>query len=70
MRAQRDSDWLTGADADRDPEMIDVRGDAIDLGGKRDWVSGKMNEVAVVESRVAARWLLSASMWQALKEKP
>ena len=69
MGAQRDSDWFTRADTDRDPEMIDVRRDAIDLGGKRDWVSGKMNEVAVVESRVATRRLLSVSMWQALKEK-
>ena len=69
MSAQRDPDRFAGTDIDRDPKMIDVRRDAIDFGGERNRSAGKVDEVAVVESGVAARGLLSASMWQAFRER-
>jgi len=49
--------------------MIDVRRDAIDFRGEGNRSAGKMDEIAVVKSSVAARGLLSASMWQAFKER-
>lgn len=69
MSTERDADRLAGADADRDPEMIDVGRDTIDFRGERNWSAGKMNQVAMVKSKVAARGLLSASMWQAFRER-
>ena len=65
MSAQCDPDRFAGADTDRDPEMIDVRREAIDFRRERDRTADNVNEVPVVESKVAARGLLSASMWQA-----
>jgi hypothetical protein len=61
---------LSGAEADRDPEMIDVRWSTINFRGVCDWSSDNVNEIAVVETQVIARpALFSASVWQALKEK-
>ena len=69
MRAERDTDWFVGTDADRDPEMIDVRRDAIDFRGEGDGSSSEMDKVALVQPKVAPLGLLSASMWQAFKER-
>ena len=69
MSAERDANWFSGADTNRDPKMIDVRRDAIDFRGEGNRSAGKMDEIAVVKSSVAARGLLSASMWQAFKER-
>ena len=69
MSAQRDANWFAGANTNRDPEMIDVRRNAIDFRREGNRSAGKVNEIAVVESGVAARGLLSASMWQAFKER-
>jgi hypothetical protein len=70
VSAQRDADRFAGSNPDRDPEVIDVRHHPIDLRGEGNRCSGQMDEVAVAESREAARWFLSASVWQALKERP
>jgi hypothetical protein len=55
MRAQGDADRFAGADADRNPEMIYVRRDAIDFGGESDGCSCYVNEVPVVQTKVGSR---------------
>jgi len=69
LRTERDTDRFAATDADRDPEMIDVRRDAIDFRGEGDGSSSEMDEVALVQPKVIPPGLLSASMWQAFKER-
>ena len=65
MGTEGDADRFAGAEADRDPKMIDVRRDAIDFSGEGDWSSGDMNEITVAVAQVLARpALFSALRWQ------
>ena len=68
MRAQRAAKRFAGTDADRDPEVIDVSGHAVDFRGERDGRAGDMDEVAVVKARVNWPDALFVAMWQRLRE--
>ena len=62
MGTECDANGFAGAEADGDPEVIDVRGDAIYFRGERDWISDDVNKIAVGETQVVT--LLFASMRQ------
>ena len=47
MSTERDADGLAVTEADGDPEVIDVRRNAIDFRGEGDWSANNMNEITV-----------------------
>jgi len=65
MRAERNPNRSARPDIDRDPEVIDVCRDAIDLGGECNRSPSHMNQVAMIQRKRGALLSLSVSMWQA-----
>ena len=66
MCAQRDSQWAGVPQADGDPEVIDVGGDAVNFGGKRDRLARDVNKLAVLRLETTALRMFSALVWQEL----
>ena len=67
MGAERDADRFARSETERDPEVVDVCRDGINLGRERDRRAGDVNEVAVLETKVGAFCLPSWSMRQNVK---
>jgi hypothetical protein len=65
VSAERDPDWFAAARADGNPEVIDVRRDAIGFSREGDGTAGDMNHLSVAELEIAALGLFSTSVRQA-----
>ena len=68
MSAERDSNGLAAPNTDRDPEVIDVVGHAIDFRGECNGSAGDVDEVAVIQARVNRPDVALVAMRQRLRE--
>lgn len=69
MCAERDPDRFAAASPEGDPEVIDVRRNAVGFSRESDRDARDVDDVSVGPVKITALGSLSASMWQRLRER-